>query len=106
MKTLLAAFALSAAAFLNAAPMEKDAAPIVLTQSEIENATRWDEIRRWTTEASARGASITMQGIVTHRNAYVWDAKTVHKNPDGSAYPATHEGAWRATSPSSAARIT
>jgi hypothetical protein len=40
-------------------------------------------------EASARGASITMQGIVTHRNAYVWDAKTVHKNPDGSAYPAT-----------------
>ena len=56
MKTLLAAFALSAAAFLNAAPMEKDAAHIVLTQSEIENATRWDEIRRWTTEASARGA--------------------------------------------------
>jgi membrane-bound ClpP family serine protease len=56
MKTLLAAFALSIASILNAEPMEKDAAHIVLTQSEIENATRWDEIRRWTTEASARGA--------------------------------------------------
>ncbi|MBE7498395.1 MAG: hypothetical protein HS117_25945 [Verrucomicrobiaceae bacterium] len=56
MKSLLAGLALLFPALAAAVPMEKDVAHVVITQSDLENASRWNEIRRWTTEAAERGA--------------------------------------------------
>ncbi|MFM7607248.1 MAG: hypothetical protein ACKO8Z_18875, partial [Prosthecobacter sp.] len=43
----------------------------MITQSEIENASRWNEVRRWTGEASARGAKTLILEInVTQGNAH------------------------------------
>ena len=41
-----------------------------------------------TIDLHTRGLNVTMTGIVTHKNSYIWAAKSLHKNPDGSTYPA------------------
>lgn len=54
----------------SAAVMNDEMAHLTITQSEIENASRWNEIRRWAGEASARGAKTVIFEInVTQGNA-------------------------------------
>lgn len=55
MKKLLLGLALLVST-ASAATMDKDVAHLVITSSDIENASRWDELRRWTSEAATRGA--------------------------------------------------
>lgn len=71
MKTLLFSLSLLFTGHsLLAATMEQSAAHVIITQSDLENASRWDEIRRYTTEATARGAKkLILEINVTQSNA-------------------------------------
>jgi membrane-bound ClpP family serine protease len=71
MKTLLLGLSLLFPALLAAAAtMDKDIAHVVITQSELENASRRDEMRRWINEASTRGAkSLILEINVTQGSA-------------------------------------
>jgi membrane-bound serine protease (ClpP class) len=70
MKTLLLGLSLLFPALLAAATMDKDIAHVVITQSELENASRWDELRRWINEATTRGAkSLILEINVTQGSA-------------------------------------
>ncbi len=55
MKTITLWFLLLFPGLLLAASMEKETAHILVTQSDVDDARRWEEIRRWITEASSRG---------------------------------------------------
>lgn len=70
MKTLLTSLALCAVSLASAATMTGGMAHLPITQTELENASRWDEIRRWVGEATARGAkSLILEINVTQGSA-------------------------------------
>ena len=55
MKLLFTALAFLLPGLLSAAPTDEDVAHIAITQSDLENASRWGDIRKWATGAAERG---------------------------------------------------
>jgi membrane-bound serine protease (ClpP class) len=55
MKSLFTALAFLLPGLLSAAPTDKDVAHIAITQSDLENASRWGDIRKWASGAAERG---------------------------------------------------
>lgn len=70
MKAFLFGLLLLLPGVLSAATMDKEVARVAITQSDLENASRWDELHRWMQEAATRGAkTLVLEINVTQGSA-------------------------------------